>query len=215
MKFKLPFFIENKLLDKLCTVKVVAEISRHDVDGKLLHTHKQICHSLNANFLEAIYISMIENLVQPQFGFSAPFTSSIKMLDLTNNYQTVSSTNLLTAKGDTASDATGIVVGTGVPVVNPITPALTAKISTGSGAGQLSYLQQSSAAGVTVLGNVSSLIMTRTWMNNSGGAILVKEFGVQCGAGNRYLMLIDPVNPNQNVNSLQTLSISLTYSITT
>ena len=214
-KLKLPFVIDKTLSEKFSQVFAFAEIKLINPDGSIAHKHKQVIHSLNANFLMAFYAGFNEYTTAANYGFTAPFTTNHSVIDLTNVNVQPASTNILSSKGDTNNSNTGIVVGTGVPTVAPLTYNLTSKITSGVGAGQLSYVQQSSALGVTVLANDSSLVVTRTFINNSGAPITVKEFGIQACVASPYLYLVDPISPATTVNALQTLSIAVTFKITT
>ncbi|MEX0595905.1 MAG: hypothetical protein WD512_05325, partial [Candidatus Paceibacterota bacterium] len=175
--FKLPYWIDKKLTEKFSMLSMSMKISLCDENGKVIKSHKQIAHSVNANFLGRIYTAGINGAVPGAYGFTAPFITNNAVLLLgAGGWATSSADNSF--PGLINSAASGIVIGTGAPVVAPFTTNLTAIIPHGTGAGQMVYQTQLSANGVTVAGMVSSFIIVRNFLNSSGFPIDITEAAI-------------------------------------
>lgn len=217
-KLKLPFWLEKTLCKQFSMMYVEMEFIIKNPNGKIISSHKQIGKSVNENFLSSFYTGVHNCGVTTAYGFTAPHTSYKSVFQ--NNSSEVLLPNANTnfyCIGVANNDQYGIVVGTGAPSILPNTRALTAKIAQGVGVGQLVHNQQQSALGVTVLGSQSSLILTRTFLNSSGGLINVAECGIQANIATAFpvLIYIDAISPTAAVNNLQTLTINITFQITT
>lgn len=217
MKFKLPFSIEKYLTNKFAMFYIFLQIDVHDNKGKLISSRKQMCHSLVENFLAIQYACYNENNIG--FGFTAPHTTNATYFDTDNVERGINTASPISTvfsnKGLANIDTDGIVVGTGIVAPTPSTRNLTTKILHGIAAGQLSYQSQSSSAGVTISGQNTQVILTRTFVNNSGGVITVNEMGIISAGSFPKLILMDILAPAQTVNALQTLTISVTFKTTT
>jgi hypothetical protein len=84
----------------------------------------------------------------------------------------------LSTLGDAADVTQGIIVGTSDTANNLNTYALDGKIATGTGSGQLVYGAESIEDVSNPSGNDLQFRITRTFTNNSGSTITVKEVGL-------------------------------------
>jgi hypothetical protein len=111
-------------------------------------------------------------------------------------------------------DATGIVVGTGNAAVTLTDYKLATKILTGSTSGKLAY--QAQGVGVTsVVGQVTTTRFTRSFINSSGGSIIVSEVGMQGFCyDNYYLMCRDVVTSPVTVINGDTLNVYMDWKVT-
>jgi hypothetical protein len=115
-------------------------------------------------------------------------------------------------------DGRGIQVGSGSAAVAMGDYALATKIATGSGAGQLNYQAQTVGAASTV-GLTTTVRVSRSFINNSGGAITVRELGLvielrEVGIANfPFLICRDVVTPTV-VNAGDTLNVFIDLKVT-
>lgn len=217
MKIKLPFLLEKHLADKFAMFYIHLQMDIKDKNGKILSSKKQMCHSLTENFLAYMYGNLGGFVPPVSYGFTAPHTNNNSSFRITGA-EWANSSGIFNCSGIANDGLNGIVVGTGAVAPTPTTRNLTALITHGVGAGQLSYNAQGSTAGVSVSGQNTNLILYRTFVNNSGGAIIVSEVGLYGGSSVSpaiYLFLMDVLAPVQTVNPLQTLTISITFRTTT
>lgn len=76
-------------------------------------------------------------------------------------------------------DYIGIVVGTGTTAVTIDDYKLATQIMHGTGSGQMRHLA-STPGWPSVVGSDCSFLTSRTFLNNSGGSITVRESGIYC-----------------------------------
>ena len=119
------------------------------------------------------------------------------------------------------TDSYGIVVGSGSTPQTYSDYALAKQIKNGTGAGQLSYGAHTTASSY---GSTSSYIaISRTFTNQSGSAIVVREVGiiarqtaVSGGIGDvKYLIARDVLANPITVNNLGTLTVTYTLTLST
>lgn len=215
-KIRLPYFLDSKIRKRFSELYSEFLIQVHDKNGNLIRENKQVCYSYNENFLSMIY-SLYANLGGDlvNYGFTAPHTSPNSVFSIANIETTVNAA-ILASTGPSTNALNGLVVGTGVVAPTPAARALTAKINNGIAAGQLVYSQQQCVSGVTVLGNVSTMTLFRTFLNSSPGAITVTEVGLYSSLSpTHYMLLFDLLAPSQNIGVGQTLTLQLSTQITT
>jgi hypothetical protein len=215
------FRAKKKLLDKMHVVYTHMELIVHDADGKIVSRRLQLCKSLNENFLSMLYYSINYNVGNPPagYGFTAPHLSAQSFFDYNATERRSIPIGMCWNCGGTAADnRSGLVVGIGAPNVAPLQRSLANKCAHGNGANQMMYAAQSCANGVQVAAQVSSMVFNRTFQNAGGAAIQISEVGFESydtGDNWHFLLLIDAVTPNQVVNPTQSLSINLTFQVTT
>lgn len=113
------------------------------------------------------------------------------------------------AKALNDQDDYGLVVGTGTNAVALADYALQAQISHGVGAGQLNYQASESTAPVTI-GTKRRFLLTRSFVNESGGSITANECGiyVRCTVTPYYFMTVrDIISGGEVVPDTTTLVI--------
>ena len=82
-------------------------------------------------------------------------------------------------RGDADVDYKGIVIGTGITAVTIDDYKLDTQIMQGTGSGQMRHLA-STPGWPAVVGSNCSFLTSRTFLNNSGGSITVRESGIYC-----------------------------------
>lgn len=216
MKMRLPYFLDKYLTKKFSMLSCDIKFDVHDSNGRLVHSHKQVAHSVTANFLCFCYFQM-HNYASgnTNFGFTAPYTNNSNAKTITGAFVVKAVGSYMRSEGTVNLDNTGIIIGRGIPVVNPLTSNLTSKIVHGTGANQMLYQQQTSPEGVVVVGNQSSFRFLRSFINSSLAPIDVSEVGTNILSTDTFLGFIDPVAPAVTVNDGQTLTIEITYLINT
>lgn len=209
----LPFWLQKKLALKYGQVFICYDYTIKDANQKIILHKKYRAKSLTENFISALYVYFSSGGT-PSYGFTAPHTANNTMFNTAGTQMNMSGLAQLYLQGIAGDDTNGIVVGIGAPSIVPYSQKLTTRILNGSGLNQLVYGQQTSSNGVTVLGNLIKLTLSRTWNNSSGALITVSEWGLYSfTSGASFNLLIDSINAP--VNNLQTLSINLTFETTT
>lgn len=113
----------------------------------------------------------------------------------------------------------GIVIGSGSSAVSPTDYSLAQQITHGSGANQMVHGTQTTET-VQVVGQTSSVRATRTFTNNSGAIIIVREIGwiisfYDTGAAQRYALFLRDVLPSAvAVPDGSTFTVRYTISVT-
>lgn len=121
--------------------------------------------------------------------------------------------------GDSGDENEGIVVGSSDVAVQYDDYALGSKIAHGTGAGQLVYNAQS-LENLQYSGGVISFRVTRTFTNNSGSSVDVKEIGMymrqldNTGTARNICVARDVLASPQSVPDGATLTVRYTISVT-
>lgn len=115
-----------------------------------------------------------------------------------------------------ATTHAGIVWGTGTTTPTPIDYALTS-IANGTGTGQFLYQSQQGLQVPTVSGSVTTFVITRLGLNNSGASIDVKECGifVENTSSNGILIVRDVYSAVLTVPNANGIITNYTIQITT
>jgi len=82
-------------------------------------------------------------------------------------------------KADANEDYIGIVIGTGSTAVTIDDYKLDSQIMQGTGSGQMRHLASTPSC-PSVAGSNCDFLTSRTFLNNSGGSITVRESGIYC-----------------------------------
>ena len=152
-------------------------------NGEVHWQRKRLCKSFLKQFMQFMEIALCHN-----YGGG----STTNILDTSNTLRTISAWygidcfytyKFLGTLAELTNANYGIVVGTGVNAVTTSDYALQTPIANGAGAGQLSYGLTGYVGTVTLPGSCT-LQLTRTFINNSGGDITVKEIALVCASGN-------------------------------
>jgi hypothetical protein len=113
----------------------------------------------------------------------------------------------------------GLRVGSGTQAVSPNDYELQTLITHGTSSGQLIYNAQTVEA-VTVVGQTASFRVTRTFTNNSGGSVTVREIGAafdqrDTSGADRYICYLRDVLPAAvTVPDGSTFTLRYTFSVT-
>ena len=163
-------------MSKKAKFRIEYEVEVKDKKGKIIHKEKKECKSLLKNFMLWLHSKFTISTAE---GATVTWTAN----DTGNVGRSfpVTGTNYEGEFGYfgalTAMDGKGIRVGKGTTAVTPTDYELADKIIHGTGSGQLLYGAQTYEA-VEVVDSDSRFRISRTFTNNSGASITVKEI---CG----------------------------------
>ena len=212
MKIKIPFWLEKKI-NKVLKPLLVTEV-RIYVDDKL--KRQFYGKSLTANYLQWLYSRFNGFAASANWAASAaPFTSNLDLINTAGVDATSGLYNYPIMTGLTGDDTRGFLIGTGTTTPTPQDYVIESIIPNGTAVGQMSYNQMICLNGVTILGSVSSLIVQRTFDNNSGATINVSEFVMYGDSSSlQFLFYRDTFTPISVVDG-KTFKIEIEFSVTT
>jgi hypothetical protein len=171
----------REITEKKTSPQIIWELEVRDKNGKLLSQRKAPARS----WLKA-FITILKGEFATRNGANVG-NGNVTVVDETGtarSYPIHSSsaynTNLmnLSTLGDAADVTQGIIVGTSDTPNGLTTYALGGKIAHGTGSGQLLYGAESIEDVTNPSGNDLQFRITRTFTNNSGSTITVKEVGL-------------------------------------
>jgi len=211
---RLPYFLEKKINDALGTFHLTIQTEIRNPDGKLVKRHKQMCKSFTGNFLQALYMQACAGNTT-DFVVSSFNGGNNTNIKATDGFNASSASLLMKLNAAANSSAFGIVCGTGSSAPTALDYKLETLISSGSGAGQLSYLAQGAYQAPSAVGNTTSFILQRLFQNNSAGEIDVAELGIyfSIGAGAPICIARDLVT--DPILAGQSYTVQYTYQVTT
>jgi len=209
-------------------------ITVKDKNGKIIRQHKQRSHSFVSNFL-AIISSLLTNQYSQSYNYYYIFRNTA------GSYETFptspSYTNIIAINSVAGDTSYGIVVGTGTATPTPNDYNLGNKILNGTGSGQLEYSAHTftpnynngtynsssptSIGVLPVLGNTTSIQISRQFTNQSGASITVSEVGIitltstEAAITDHALIIHDLLSSPVTVPNLSILQITYTISVTT
>jgi len=137
-----------------------------DRDGKVLSCENRRSRSMLGNWYRILYAHMAST------STSLVHTSgnSWGVINFGDNWKFVAAAN---------EDYIGIVIGTGIAAVTIDDYKLDSQIMQGTGSGQMRHLA-STPGWPSVAGSSCDFLASRTFLNNSGGPITVRESGIYC-----------------------------------
>jgi len=188
------------------------ELEVRSKDGKIIHKHEQESKSWLANFLRALRAIMY---VDHDDNVETLKNTSGNEKGYPNLRYTTSA--IMSVKAPEGNDSYGILVGTGTKVVEPEDFNLDNKITNGSGTGQLLY-GETSVENVGISGNIITLRITRTFSNNSGSSIVIREIGLvmttEYESGYDYFLIArDVLSEGSEVSVPDGLTLTVRYVI--
>ena len=207
---KIPFILE-KQLNKILKPQL-STIVELKIDNKL--KKRFYGKSLTATFLQYMY----SNFAQASTNFVAstsPFSDNTNIKATSGiNYNVFDRVWTLNAPINNSS--WGIMLGIGTTPPTPSDYKLETLINSGTAGGQLNFYQQTAVQGVVVSGSVSSFVLQRVAVNNSGADITINEVGIGINeAGIIALIFRDIISGGLLVPNTSTVTITITFSITT
>jgi len=171
----------NKNKEEKTTPQILWELEVKDKNGKLLSHKKAPARS----WLKA-FIVILKGEFATRHGSSIG-NANVSVVDETGTARTYPSQGggtynsyylNLSTLGDAADVTQGIIVGTSDTPNTLTTYALGGKISHGTGSGQLLYGVETVEDVTNPSGNDLQFRITRTFTNNSGATVTVKEVGL-------------------------------------
>lgn len=182
------------------------------INGKL--SNKALCKSFNGNFLQMIYREMNHN--------SAAFTLSQAPWN-TGKDAIIRTDGVVVNDGHGAYfrcpagatiDTYGILLSTNTDALSPTNGTVSNKILHGTSGGQLVY-NQTSGTGIVVVGNQSSITVSRTWLNSSGSSVDVNKFYLVATEVYEYMYLEEKLSSTDTILNTQPYAVNITITITT
>ncbi len=137
-----------------------------DHRGKILSCESRRSHSMLGNWYRILYAHMAYT------STSLIRTDGIDrgVIYFGDNWKFVAAAN---------EDYIGIVIGTGIAAVTVDDYKLDSQIMQGTGSGQMRHLA-STPGWPSVAGSNCDFLTSRTFLNNSGSSIMVRESGIYC-----------------------------------
>lgn len=212
---KLPYTLEKFINKKFSSFYSEIIITVKDKNNKIVSVKKMIGHSLTENFLSIIYIGFNNGVTSANFGFTAPHASNHTLFDISNIQTSNSSPDQINIDAVIGEANKGIALGSGSTTPQPLDYSLESPIAHGTGAGQLQYGDVYSTNGVTISGATSSLIIGRTFVNNSGGPIDVSEVVLYGKTSTTPFLIYRDIFTTRTINDSQSITIDIQLNITT
>jgi len=179
--------MKEKKKEKTHGIQLLIRAVVRDPDGKVISdTGQKPARSFVIQFLEFLYFMFVDG---NGGGREATTTGGAEenIYFTTNAYIT-----LFRADAAINDNSKGVVLGTGEAAVTNEDYNLGSKIGAGSGAGQFIYEAHDIGTAAVVGPNVD-LVLKRSFINNSGSSITVKEAGVltRYGTAQQFLIIRD------------------------
>jgi hypothetical protein len=199
--------------------KVMVELEVRDKNGRIIKKHRQMSHSFLKQWLQ--FLRCQTSITRGGSGIS------ISVVDETGTARTFPygwtdafNREALMCNALAGDSSYGIVVGTS-NVPNTInTYSLGAKISHGTGSGQLQYGSHTFEDITNPSGNILVFRIIRTFSNGSGATITVKEVGISISnfdsqsLARSYLIARDVLSTPVDVPNGMTLTVRYIFQIT-
>ena len=205
-------------MKKEANLKIEYEVIVKDKKGNIIHKQKNRSKSLLKNFMLWLHSKFT---ISTSEGATASWTAT-DMGNVGRSFP-VTGTNYEGEFGHfgavAAADGKGIVVGKGTTTVIPADYNLDDKIAHGTGSGQMLHGAQTYEA-VEVVEDDSRFRITRTFTNNSGALISVKEIGavlsqMDTAFTERFLLYLrDVLVSPSSVPDAATLTVRYRFTVT-
>jgi hypothetical protein len=212
-----PFTIE-KVAAEEGSVLLDIEYKVSDKDGKVVHQHNEYGDSFLYNFLLILYCAM-GRMFAPDTGSVLTVTDTAAATPTADEDDCpctlISAETLMDCNALSTDDSHGILVGTGNTAVDIEDYALATKVAEGAGATQMNYGNHSIVNSASDAGNTYSYAgISRTIVNNSGGAIVIAEVGLACqmewaNANSNILLLREVLGSTVSVGDGLTLTVTV------
>jgi hypothetical protein len=198
---------------KLSYVLTIRDTKTGKIIGKPRHIRS---HSFDLQFLQMLETAITHIYNGASAGLSVKDTgNAARTLQFGLGITDAIDLALFAANTD---NTYGIVVGTGSNATSPSDVALQTIIASGAGVGQLTYGNHSYTTSAIAGSNVN-LVITRTFINTSGGTINVTELGMylsqrDSGATQRYFCIVRDLVTAVPVPTAKTLTVTATFTTT-
>ena len=174
-------------------------------NGKVLSQEEKKSRSILGNWYRILYAHMA-------------FTSTSLVHTSGNSWGVMYHGDNWKFKADANEDYIGTVIGTGSTAVTIDDYKLDSQIMHGTGSGQMRHLA-STPGWPSVAGSNCDFLISRTFLNNSGGSVMVRESGIYCRVkGPTYYgyacIVRDVLGPPQDVPDGGSITINYILRIT-
>lgn len=179
-------------------VQIHANIQIRNKNGKIVKDFTRECNSYVRQFVEIIRGSMNN--------------TTDNIIDTTNTARAlITTTSIFKTTASSGETTFGIRVGTNSTAVSISDYELGAIIAHGTSSGQLQY-GACSVGTPSVVGSTCSFTVARTFTNNSGASITVKEVGLAVANSTRYY-LIERTLLNFDIANTESATVTYTISV--
>jgi hypothetical protein len=184
------------------------------IDGKI--SNKFYGKSLVGNFLQMIYTNFANNDSADFPSSGAPFSSLTSTRNTAGTLQSTYSNISFNINVNTAQLTGGLIIGTGDTTPAAGDYCVETLIPEGTGAGQMSYQNQTATQGCEISSLTTSFILQRLFVNNSGGQIDVNEICLYTKSASYTFCIYRDVLPSSDeVPNGSTYRVTLEISVTT
>ena len=185
-------------------LNITYEVVRRDKSGKVLEIQKTPGHSFVVAFLEILGAHMTGATVAG-------------VTDISDNDQSIPGQDIDNLASSAPSGTNkGVVVGTGSTAVAITDNKLVTLIADGSASGQLQHGTSQIIVAPTVTGATAQFGINRTFLNSSGGTIVVAEVGLHGTASLSTLFFLfarEVLGATISVLDTETISVTATIQI--
>ncbi len=157
----------------MANIQMYVRIRVHDKAGNLVHDHEEESRSLVKAFLAGLLAHM-GDLTGGLSGTHDDVLASAETIQVGD----AANQEIFRADGLITVDDNGIVIGTTNTAVDITDEKLVAKVVHGTSSGQMEYELQAYPADISISDPDAFFTTSRTFLNNSGGTITVRETGI-------------------------------------
>lgn len=207
---KIPYQIEN-IFNKAFKPQLITTIKIYKNDELLKRFFGK---SIVGNFLQIPYVGWANNSANFQAG-TGVFNSNTSVTDQGGSLRNLYTSSPCDMDANSAEDGYGIVVGTGTTAPTPSDIAVETLIPHGNGAGELEYAVQLATQGVQASGSNATLVLQRTFVNNSGGNVTVQEINLVVANSIYRFLIYRDLTGGDLIADGETYTVELTFQINT
>ena len=184
-------------------------------DGKITKHKRWHGKSLLGNFLQLLYTQYSKGNVTNYALGSFNGSTNNNTTKATSGYQANSLSSCMYIDPAVGNANFGIQFGTGTTPVTALDYKVETLIPNGIDAGQFSYQQQGAIQAPQNDGLVTTFILQRIAVNNSGGTITVNEVTLVGDCGAYFCIFRELVSGGQIVLDTQSITCQITFQVTT
>lgn len=173
-------------------------------------------NSLVGNFLQMLYIKL-GSADTPDFAASgAPWNNVTSIKRTTGALYSFHTIPQFPINADPADVTHGLLFGQGTTAAAPADYVMETLIDEGTGTDEFNYGNQTATQGCVIASQVTSFILQRIAVNNSGAAVDVTEIILQCDYSSiTWIIFRDVFSPADEVPDGSDYRVTLEISITT
>ena len=172
--------------------------------------------SLVGNFLQIIYTLMGQNDSTHFVASGAPWGNRSQAKDIGGTLHSTYNIVIFHTNANAGVVTQGLICGSGTTTPAAADLVCETPIAHGTGAGQLSYQDQTSTQGCQIVSLSTSFILQRLFVNSSGGQVDVNEICLYCLSSTwTFLLYRDVLSSADEIPNGSTYRVTLEISVTT